>query len=246
MPAKKILVTGASGCIGGYVVTELINRGHRVRGFDIRPPRQTMPGLEVQVGDLADRDAVDQAVNGMDTVVHLAAFPVEADFMTVLLSANVIGTYNVLESARQHGVQRVIVTSSGQVIQGHDWRTRTIGTFEPPSPLTHYAVTKVMAEAWARHYADQHGMSMIVVRPGAVPHNQDQIDGIAHDEANQRIYLGPDDAGRFYALCVEVEDVPFAVLFATSRPNGPPAFDLEPARRIIGYEPQQSYPDGIN
>lgn len=246
MPAKHILLTGISGVIGRYVSRELIQRGHHLRGFDIRPPHETLPDLDMQIGDLADRPAVDKAVAGVDSIIHLAAFPDEADFMTVLVPANVIGTYNVLESARQHGVQRVVITSSGQTVQGLDWRTRTVSTIEPPSPLTHYAVTKVLAEAWARYYADQHGMSVIVVRPGGVPRNQEQIDQLARNEVEQRIYLAPDDAGRFYALCVEAEDVPFAVLFATSRPNGPAAFDLEPARHIIGYEPQQSYPDGIN
>jgi uronate dehydrogenase len=238
---KNVLVTGAAGAIGRAACCGLTARGHSVRGFDLRMPAEPIEGVEIQLGDLTDEAAVHSAVSGVDAVVHLAACPDEADFKGELLGPNVIGVYHVLEASRIHQVGRVVVTSSGQTIQGHDWRRNLITVDESYSPLTHYAVTKVMAEAWARYYAFQHGMSMIVVRPGAFPRDEEQWTSFENDEGIHRIFLSANDAGRFFSLCIEAEDVDFAVLFATSRPTGPMAFDLEPARRIIGYEPRDSW-----
>ena len=238
MDRKHVLVTGAGGIIGWSVCRRLIERGHRVRGFDRVEPKEPIDGLtDMRLGDLTDLPAVRDAVAGVDAVVHLAAIPNEDDFLTKLLPSNVIGVYHMLEAARLEKVQRVVVTSSVQVVQGHDIMSRTISTIEPPSPLTHYAVTKYMAEAWSRYYADQHGMSIIVVRPAWSPPPQLEQPGESDDQS-AAMYLSPNDAGRFFCLCVEAVDVSFAVLFATSRPRNHMAFDLEPARRIIGYEPQ--------
>ena len=237
----NVLVTGSSGAIGQAVCRELIGRGHTVRGFDLARPREPMVGLDMQVGDVADAEAVDSAMAGVDAVAHLAAFPDDADFKSVLLPSNVVGVYHVLESARRLHVQRVVLTSSCTTVQGHDWRHRTIRVDDSYAPNSHYAVTKIMAEGWARYYAQQLGMSVIVVRPGAFPRDENQWANYRADKDAQRMYLSPRDAGCFYAQCVETPDISFAVLFATSRPNGPVAFDLEPARKLIGYEPQDTW-----
>ncbi len=96
---KRVLVTGSAGMIGSAVAAELKNRGHQVRGFDIKPS----PGLDDAVeGDLADPQTVHKAAEGMDAIIHLAAQPNNADFLDVLLRPNVIGMYNILEAAKDH------------------------------------------------------------------------------------------------------------------------------------------------
>ena len=246
---EHVLVTGAAGAIGTAVCRELILRGHCVRGFDLREPSPSIDGLDdMLVGNLADADAVERAVAGMDAVAHLAAYPDEADFLDDLLEPNVIGVYHLLEATLRHQVRRVIVTSSCQTIEGHDWDERCLSVDEPFAPLGHYAVTKAMAEAWARYYAQQHGMSMIVVRPGMCPRDRSQWEWLMQDELKQRVYLSHTDAGRFYALCVEVPDVRFALLYGYSRCEEPYPFDLEPARTLLGYEPVAPWsgvPDGV-
>lgn len=242
---QRVLVTGAAGVIGRAVCAELISRGHNVRGFDCVTPRAPVEGLrDMQLGDLANADAVDRAVAGMDALVHLAAYPKEADFLEVLLEPNVIGVYHVLEAARRHHVQRVIVTSSCQTIGGHDWRSRMIRVDDPFCPESHYGVTKAMAEVWARYYAEQHGMSMIVVRPGFAPRDRHEWESLEQDPAIRRYFWSRRDAGRFYARCVEVKDVHFAVLFGTSNTDEPHAVDPEPARALLGYEPVEPWPRG--
>src|SRR4051812_39833158 len=87
---KRVLVTGATGAIGSVVAQHLLARGHHVRGFS----RHSNPALKDYVtGDLSDQNAVRAAVQGMEVVVHLGAYPNDADFLTVLLEPNVRGLY---------------------------------------------------------------------------------------------------------------------------------------------------------
>src|SRR6185295_3116655 len=95
---KRVLVTGSTGAIGEPVAQHLLARGHHVRGFARRPS----PGLEdYVVGDLNDQDAVRRAVEGMEVVIHLGAYPNPADFLTVLLDPNVRGLFHICDAARE-------------------------------------------------------------------------------------------------------------------------------------------------
>src|SRR5918996_1378953 len=113
---RRVVVTGSTGAIGEPLCGFLLRRGHYVRGFARRPT----PGLSDYVtGDLADRDAVRRAAEGMDTIVHLGAYPNPADFIEVLLKPNVVGLYHVCEAAAEFKVRRLVLASSVQVISGH-------------------------------------------------------------------------------------------------------------------------------
>src|SRR2546421_616905 len=114
--SKRVLVTGSTGSIGQPLIGYLQERGHSVRGF----ARRATPGLsDYVVGDLSDKDAVRKAIDGVDTVVHLGAYPNPADFIDVLLGPNVVGLYYVCEAAVEFGVRRLILASSVQAITGH-------------------------------------------------------------------------------------------------------------------------------
>ena len=81
-PAQLTLVTGAAGRIGRAVVAELDRRKHRVRGFD----RVASPGVaDMILGDVSDRPAVDRAMVGVHTLIHLAATPDDADFLKEMI-----------------------------------------------------------------------------------------------------------------------------------------------------------------
>src|SRR5436853_1910774 len=140
-----VLVTGSSGRIGKAVVKELQARGHAVRGFD----RVATQGLvDMVVGTLTSEADIARAMIGVQTLIHLAATPDDADFLAELVPNNVIGVYHVLESARQAGVQRLILASSGQVV----WHQRMrgplpIGVDVQPMPRAWYAACKMFLEA---------------------------------------------------------------------------------------------------
>ena len=242
---KHILVTGSTGAIGREACRELAARGHKVRGFARRPTR----GVDdVRQGDLGDFDAVRDAVAGVDTVVHLGAFPEEADFLTKLLQPNIVGVYHICEAAREHGVRRLILASSGEVVFMHPWKnTRTVRVEDGVAPRGYYAATKVFAEAVGQICARNYGFSVIAVRLGWLPRTPEETARIVNTPQQQCNYLSPADAGRFFAAAVESPNPgpsEFALVFATSKPRGHVPFDLEPARKILGYEPQDTWPDG--
>ena len=240
--ASAVLVTGSAGRIGRAVCAELIARGHRVRGFD----RVPSPAVgDAVVGDVASPDAVARALHGMDTLVHLAATPDEADFLTSLLPNNVVGLYHVLEAARHARVARLILVSSGQLYRGHDGPL-PITTATPTSPRNWYALTKILTEAAGQVYAHAHGLPVVVIRPGWVPRDPAHAAELAASAYGKDSYLSPGDAGRGFAAAVEAEGLPpYTLVYVTSRPLGSARYDLEPARRLLGYEPRDRWPDGL-
>ena len=111
---KKVLITGMSGLIGGLLRRHLENLG----GYELRAlNRRPVDGVECYQADIADLDAIRPAFEGIDVVVHLAAF-LGGDDWEGQLSGNVIGVYNVYEAARLAGVKRVVFGSSGATVQG--------------------------------------------------------------------------------------------------------------------------------
>ncbi len=238
-----VLVTGSSGRIGQAVVVELVRRGHAVRGFDLVPT----PGLaDMAVGDLTDAAAVERAMRGVHSLIHLAATPDDDDFLARIVPNNIIGVHHVLEAAKEAGVKRMVLASSGQVV----WHARLTGPWPlgvdvQPSPRYWYAAAKVFLEAAGRAFADAFGISVIAVRLGWCPRTKEQVEEIAASDWAQDVYLSPTDAGRFFACAVEAPGpVGFAVVYATSKPVHIPRYDLETTRKLLGYQPQETWPQG--
>ena len=112
----RILVTGGSGFIGKHLVSALIARGRQVRVLDLQPP-QALPQVEHVSGSVLDRDLVNQAMDGVDEVYHLAGLPGmwvprKADFHTV----NFGGTEIVIETARKRGIKRFLHCSTESIL----------------------------------------------------------------------------------------------------------------------------------
>lgn len=238
-----ILVTGSSGKLGRAIVAELSRQGHDVRGFD----RVASPVLSTtRIGDLGDRAALDRAMTGVDCLIHLAATPDDADFLTELLPNNLVGLHHVLEAARTAGVRRLILASSGQV----NWWQQMSGDLpvfehQPVSPKSWYAATKMFMEAIGRSFSEMHGMSVIAVRIGWCP-RPDQEEEFRNTPSAHDVYLSPGDAGRFFTRCVQApDDIRFLIVNATSRPVREIRLDLTVARRVLGFEPRDQWPEGL-
>jgi nucleoside-diphosphate-sugar epimerase len=186
-------------------------------------------------------------VAGAAAVVHLAATPDDDDFLTKLLPNNIIGVYNVLEAARLAGVRRVVLASSGQVV----WWQRFTGPLPimadvQPTPRGWYAATKLFQEAAGRAFAEAHGLSVIAVRLGWCPRDREHVEELARTDWGPDVYLSPGDAGRFFACAVAAAaDLRFAVVYATSQPARQQVYDLGGALDLLGYEPRDTWPEGV-
>lgn len=239
-----VLVTGSAGRVGRAAVAELQRRGHAVRGFDRAPS----PALEdCVVADLTDRAAIDSAMQGIECLIHLAATPDDADVLAEIVPNNIVGLFHVMEAARLAGVGRIILPSSGQVNWWQQMREEVpIRATDPTSPKYWYAATKMFMEAIGRGFVETHGISVIIARLGWCPRTREQVEEIAAAEWAQDIYLSPDDAGRFFAGAVEApSSLRHAVVYAASRPIHRERFDMSDAFTLLGYEPQQCWPQGI-
>jgi len=132
---NHVLVTGATGFIGGHVAAELLRRGYRVRILvrdKTDPGHMVALGAEVARGDLLDVAAVERAVAGCDAVLHLAAdYRLWAPDEQIIYRTNVDGTRNVLAAALAAGVSRVVYTSTVAVL-----RPPAIEPPRGPSPAT--------------------------------------------------------------------------------------------------------------
>jgi uronate dehydrogenase len=245
IPSQRVLVTGSTGAIGQPVCQRLLERGHYVRGLARRPT----PGLaDFVIGDLNERDKVLAAVDGMDVVIHLGAYPNDADFLDVLLEPNVRGLFHICDAARQLGVKRLVLASTLQTVTGHGWKDEMVRVEDGARPVNHYALTKVWAEAMGDMYARCFGLSVISARIGWLPRNQEEAARLVANRIGADVYFSHRDAQLFFERCVESPTpVPgeSAIVFAISKPAGIERLDLEPSRRILGYEPQDVWPHGL-
>ncbi|HVS38657.1 MAG TPA: SDR family NAD(P)-dependent oxidoreductase [Gemmataceae bacterium] len=173
----KVLVTGAGGFIGSSLVEALLRRGHPVRAFvrynsggrrgwldDVEPDEPER--LETFFGDVTDARAVQEAMAGCDRVFHLAALigiPYSYVAPASYVAVNVTGTLNVLEAARAHRVERVIVTSTSEVYGTA--RYTPIDEEHPLQAQSPYAASKVGADHLALSYHRAFGLPVVVVRP---------------------------------------------------------------------------------
>ena len=165
---KTVLVTGASGFVGWHVARVLVEGGHRVRAL-VRPS-SGVAELDVEVvrGDLRDRESLDRAAAGCGLVFHVAAdYRLWAARPRELHESNVDGTRNLLEAAREAGVERVVYTSTGGCIGIPDGGA---GSEELPVEIGAmtgaYKRSKFLGERVALEFA-QGGFPVVIVNPTA-------------------------------------------------------------------------------
>jgi dTDP-glucose 4,6-dehydratase len=174
---RPVLVTGAGGFIGSHLVERLASAGARVRAF-VRYnsrndcgwidtlPADTLSQVEVFRGDLANPEAVSSAVAGCTTVFHLGALipiPYSYRHPREFVTANVVGTLNVLEAARRHGPERVVHVSTSEV-----YGTPKVVPISEQHPLraqSPYAASKLGADQLALSYQASFSTPLVIARP---------------------------------------------------------------------------------
>ncbi len=162
----KILITGAAGRLG-RAVANLARGEHELVLFDQSEAIEAQGGIR---GELTDRDAVFRAVQGCDAIVHTAAMhgafrgkATNAQF----IQTNVVGSEYLFAAALEHGVRRLAIASSMEVMIGRDWGaygTAVLDETMPPRPDWIYPVTKQQVEILGSLYARHHGLEVVQLR----------------------------------------------------------------------------------
>ncbi|WP_449430077.1 NAD-dependent epimerase/dehydratase family protein [Pseudomonas putida] len=172
MADAPILITGGAGFIGSHLCDALLDKGHAVRIVDDLSTGKRgnlqigHPRLELIEGDVADAELLQRAAADCRAVVHLAAVAsVQASVEDPVKThqSNFIGTLNVCEAMRVHGVRRVLFASSAAVY-GNNGEGQSIAEDTPKAPLTPYAVDKLASEQYLDFYRRQHGLEPVVFR----------------------------------------------------------------------------------
>ncbi|MET8155177.1 NAD(P)-dependent oxidoreductase [Sphaerisporangium sp. NPDC005289] len=218
-------MTGAAGRIGACLTSGLPEYGHTLRLLDRTPMEHER--FEVICGDIADPAVLDRAMKGVSAVVHLAGVPSTGATFEEALTANIEGTYHVMEAARQAGVERFVYASSNHAA-GFTPRRESVPADTPVAPDSHYGVSKAYGEALGRYYSDRYGMRVACLRIGTFEQRPPSPRALS-------TWLSPGDMVRLAHACLTSPDLTYAVVWGVSA-NTRNWWDLS-AGRALGYEP---------
>lgn len=174
---KKILITGADGFIGSHLVEELINEGANVKAFVYYNsfnswgwletlPKEQLSKIEVFAGDIRDPNGIRTAMKGCEVVFHLAALiaiPFSYHSPDSYIDTNVKGTLNVVQAAKELGIERVLVTSTSEVYGTAQYIP--IDELHPRQPQSPYSASKIGADSIADSFYRSFNLPLTIVRP---------------------------------------------------------------------------------
>jgi nucleoside-diphosphate-sugar epimerase len=245
----RVLITGASGLIGGLAIEHLSDK-YQFSNLS----RRKVEGIRSTEASITDRDAIRPAFEDIDMVLHLAAFVDDISDWDGTLDVTVKGTINVFRAAQEAGIWRLVNMSTGSTMCGWEWYEGSpygklaAGQYDeveqpwpqldytnavrPDSP---YGAAKAFTEAAARWFSDAHGMSMLNIRLGAVlDTNEPKL--LRHFPG----YLDQMDAVRMIDACLSApESVKFDIFDAISD-NSTRWRDTSHAEKVIGWKAQGS------
>lgn len=210
LDGQKVLVIGGAGFIGSHVVDELLaTRVREVVIYDnfTRGVRDNLKGALLDSrctiypngGDIRDLDLLDDAMRGVDCVIHLAAMWLMhcQDYPRTAFEVNVGGTFNVLEASVRHSVRRLVFSSSASVYG--DAVQLPMGESHPLNNRNFYGATKISGEAMCKAFYESHGLPYVGLRymnvygprqdqysayTGVIPKLLNAIDQNLHPEIN--------------------------------------------------------------
>lgn len=172
-----ILITGGAGFIGSHLVRELVKRGNNVRVLDNswrfgkRNLEDVIDKIEFIQADVRNFQEVKNAMDGVDTVYHLAAILGTSYFYThpvLVLDVGLTGTLNVLKAITESKVERLLFTSSSEVYARPQVfptpETHPLVVPDPKNPRYSYSSTKIVGECLCMSYAKKYGFDASIVR----------------------------------------------------------------------------------
>ncbi len=223
---KTILITGAAGDVGTHLRRELAGKYH-IRASDLRDLKEKFKGQKFMRADISRMPDALRITKGVDAVVHLGGYSVEGPWAGIL-SANIVGCYNVFEAARRNGVKRILFPTSNHAT-GFYRRDQTIDHRVYPKPDSRYGVSKVFGEALGSLYADKYGMQVFCMRIGNV--NPAPI-----DKRRLAIWFSPRDLAQLVTIGIEHPEIRFEIVYGVSG-NTRSWYDNANAHRLR-YKPQ--------
>lgn len=227
---RRLLVTGATGRVAGQLLPGLAGR-YELRLTDRGDDAGRWVAAPLVPGELTDHGLLDELLEDVDAVVHLAGNPDPASPWSQLREPNVEAFTALLAAAQQHGVQRVVFASSVHAMGVYDGQGRwPIDPAWPPAPCCAYGATKAYDEALARVYAYRSEMSLVGLRLGLCTPTPTAAEAVAG-------WTSPADLQQIVLRALEV-DTTFAVYHAMSWPSRR-RWDLGPTMRELGYEPDR-------
>ena len=177
LSGKKILVTGADGFIGSHLTEELVRRGFDVRAFVQynsfnswgwldQSDQDVLDSIDVFSGDIRDPNGVRQAMCGCDVVLHLAALiaiPYSYHSPDTYIDTNIKGTLNIVQAARDLGVEKIVHTSTSEVYGTA--RFVPITEEHPLQGQSPYSASKIGADQIAMSYYFSFNTPVAIIRP---------------------------------------------------------------------------------
>jgi NAD dependent epimerase/dehydratase len=174
---KRVLITGADGFIGSHLVEELLNEGCKVKAFVYYNsfnswgwldtlPKNILTQIEIFAGDVRDPNGVREAVKGVDVIFHLAALiaiPFSYHSPDSYIDTNVKGTLNIVQAAKDLGVERVLVTSTSEVYGTAQYIP--IDENHARQPQSPYSASKIGADCIAESFYKSFNLPLTIVRP---------------------------------------------------------------------------------
>jgi NAD dependent epimerase/dehydratase len=174
---KKVLVTGADGFIGSHLVERLLDEGCQVKAFVYYNsfnswgwldtfPKEKLSQLEIFAGDIRDPNGVRTAMQDVRVVFHLAALiaiPFSYHSPDSYIDTNVKGTLNIVQAAKDLGIERVLVTSTSEVYGTAQYIP--IDEKHPRQPQSPYSASKIGADCIAESFYRSFSTPITIVRP---------------------------------------------------------------------------------
>jgi len=216
----SILLTGAGGALGTAVMERLREQGKSFGVFVRNNAATRVPtGVDVTIGDLGDPEAVDRAMHGVRTVIHIGA--ATKGNWTQHRTSTIVGTQNIVEACLKHGVDQLVYISSLSVV---DWAgARDGAAISETSPLEPfpelrgaYTRAKLQAELIVRDAVERNGLPAVILRPGQIFGGKLPVvnSAVARKIGKWHVVLGD---GTLRLPLVHIDDVVDAICSALER-----------------------------
>lgn len=272
----NVLVTGAYGRCGTAIIDHLHDREEYEFTYfnrSDRGPNHEYGGYDTVVGNITDYEAVRDATEGHDAVIHLAGFPYVSGSFEDVLEPNILGTFNVLRAAQEVEVDSVVFASTNHVVGGYESEfapelydsesTLLIDHTDPVRPDSFYAVSKLYGENLGRYFVEnyEHPSQFYALRICSTRHAEydhpygDAEQGVDDDKWERGSDEYENEVARMKATwcsrrdfsslveCCLIDDTVDFDVFYGVSGNRHRWFDLEHARSVVGYVPRDDGSD---